>query len=130
MATLTWSITVSVSGSNPMAVSRAPVTVEATDRIEVEIAPSDANKIVDIQPGNTSALHLLLIKSSSYGAHLTFKVSDGATDSTAVTLDSPQVFSGGSVAVFGLAPRQLKFSNTSASTSANVEILVARDATP
>ena len=74
---------------------------------------------------------MLAIKSSSYGAHLSFKASDGTTDSTmAVTLDSPQVFSGGSMALFGVAPQQLKFTNTSTDKPANVQIIVARDATP
>ena len=130
MATLTWSLTLLVSGSSSISVSRAPVTVEATDRIEVVIAPGDTDKVVDIQPGATSAIHALLIASSSYGAHLKFKVSDGTTDSVAVTLDSPQVFSGGSVAVFALAPRRLKFTNSSLDKPATLDILVARDATP
>jgi len=130
MATLTWSITLQVSGSSSIALSRAPVAVEATDRIEVAIAPGDSDKVVDIQPGAVAAIHVLLITSSSFGAHLSFKVSDGTTDSPAVTLDSPQIFSGGSVALFGVAPRRLKFSNTSVDKPATVDVLVARDATP
>jgi len=34
------------------------------------------------------------------------------------------------VALFGVVPRQLKFSNSSPDQPANVDILVARDATP
>jgi hypothetical protein len=76
-----------------ISVSRAPIDVEATDRTEVNIAPGDTDKVVEIQPSALGALHLLLIKSSSYGAHLTFKANDGAADSAAVVLDSPQLFS-------------------------------------
>ena len=130
MATLSWSLTVQVSGSSSIALSRAPIAVEATDRIQVPIAPGDTDKVVDIQPGAAAALHALLVTSSSYGAHLSFKVSDGTTDSSAVTLDSPQIFSGGSAGLFGVAPRKLKFSNSSTDKAADVDILVARDATP
>lgn len=130
MATLTWSMTVLVSGSSSISISRAPIAVEATDRIEVLIAPGDTAKVVEIQPGVATAVHALLVTSTGYGSHLTFVVSDGTTDSSAVTLDSPQVFSGGSIAVFGVAPRRLKFTNSSTDKPATVEILVGRDATP
>jgi hypothetical protein len=94
------------------------------------LPPGDADKVLEIQPSGLAAVHLLLIKSSSYGSHLSFKASDGTTDSNAVTLDSPQLFSGGGVTLFGLAPHQLKFTNTSTDKPATVEIHVARDATP
>jgi hypothetical protein len=104
--------------------------VEATDRIEVSIQPGDTDKVIDLQPGENSAMHLLVIKSSSYGAHLSFKVGDGTTDSPSLTLDSPQIFSGGGIALFGVAPRQIKFTNTGSDKPAVVEVLAARDATP
>ena len=130
MATLSWSLTIQVSGGAAVILSRPTMEVEATDRIEVSIQPGDADKVIDLQPGGSSAMHLLVIKSSSYGEHLSFKVGDGTTDSPPLTLDSPQVFSSGSVALFGVAPRQMKFTNTSSDKPASVEILVARDATP
>lgn len=129
MATLSWSLTIQVSSSAPMILSRQPVEVEAIDRIEVSIQPGDSDKVIDLQPGGSSAIHLLAVKSSAYGKHLSFKVSDGTSDSSSLTLDSPQIFSGGSVALFGVAPHQMKFTNSSG-TPADVEILVARDATP
>jgi len=130
MPSMSWSVTLQISGSPALAVARAPVDVEAVDRIEAVIAPGDNNKVLDIQPGGLGAIHVLLIKSSSYGPHMSFKVSDGVADSNSVVLDSPQLFSGGGVALFNLAPRQLKLSNSSTDQSATVEILVARDATP
>jgi hypothetical protein len=132
MSSVSWSITLQVSGSPAVSVARAPIDVEATDRIEAVIAPGDTDKVLEIQPSSLSAVHLLLIKSSSYGDHITFKVSDGTgtVDSSPITLDSPQLFSGGGVAVFDRAPHQLKFTNTSTDKPAAVEIHVARDATP
>jgi hypothetical protein len=130
MSSMSWSVTVQVSGNPAISVSRAPIDVEATDRTEVNIAPGDTDKVVEIQPSALGALHLLLIKSSSYGAHLSFKANDGAADSAAVVLDSPQLFSSSSIALFGLAPRRLKFTKTSTDKPAALEIHVARDATP
>ncbi len=131
MATLSWSMTVQVTDSAALSISRSPIEAEGIDRIDVTIAPGDTNKLVNIQSGAANSIHLLTISSSSYGPHLSFKANDGAADSaTTVILDSPQIFSGGSVALFGLAPRQLKFSNSSTDKPANIQILVARDATP
>jgi hypothetical protein len=130
MISVSWSVTLQVAGSPAVSVSRVPIDVEATDRIEVLIAPGDTDKVLEIQPGGLAAVQLLLIKSSSYGSHLTFKASDGTTDSSAVRLDSPQLFSGGGVALFGIAPHHLKFTNSSTDKPATVEIHVARDATP
>jgi len=131
MATLSWSMTVQIADSAAISITRTPIEAEGVDRIDVTIAPGDTNKLVNIQSGAASSIHLLTVTSSNYGAHLSFKANDGTTDSaTAVTLDSPQIFSGGSVALFGLAPRQLKFTNSSTDKPAKVQILVARDATP
>lgn len=130
MASLSWSLTVQISGGPAVILTRPATEIEATDRIEVSIQPGDTDKLVDLQPGGSSAVHLLLIKSSSYGAHLSVTVGDGTTDAAPLTLDSPQIFSGGGVALFGVAPRQMKFTNTSSDKPASVEILVARDATP
>jgi hypothetical protein len=130
MASIGWTLSVQVVGSPPLSVASAPVQAEAIDRVEVNIAPGDTDKVLDIQPGGVNAVRLLLVKSSDYGEHLSFKASDGATDSGKVVLDGPQLFSGGGVALLSVAPKQLKFTNTSGDKPANVEIHVARDATP
>jgi hypothetical protein len=130
MITMRWSLTLQITGSPAVAVASPPVEVEAIDRVEAVIAPGDSDKVLEIQPGASASVRLLLITSSRYGSDLSFKVSDGATDSDPVTLDSPQVFSGSAVTLFGVAPQQLKFSNTSADQPATVAIQVARDATP
>ncbi len=130
MSSMSWVVTLQISGFPAISVSRAPTEVEAVDHVEASIAPGDKAKVVEIQPGALSQVSVLLIKSSSYGPHLTFKVSDGTTDSAPIVLDGPQLFSGGGIALFGLAPHQLKFTNTSADKPAALEIHVVRDATP
>ncbi len=130
MGTMSWSVNIQVRGAPAITAATAAQTVEAIDKVEVAIDPGDADKVVDLQPGGPAAIQLIMIRSNRYGAAYSFKASDGTADAAAVTLDAPQVFTGGSVALFGVAPRQLKFSNTSPDQTANVEIFVARDATP
>jgi putative salt-induced outer membrane protein YdiY len=131
MANLSWAVTVQVDGRVAMSASTAATPVEATESLQVAIAPGDTDKVVDLMPGAGESLHVLVIKSSFYGDdELSFKASDGATDSDPVTLSSPQAYTSGSAALFGLDPNQLKFTNTSTTETANVAIFVARDATP
>lgn len=130
MANMSWNISVQIAGSTPVTAPAAAQPVEATDWIEVSIDPGDTDKVVDIQPGGAAAVQLLLIKSTRYGTPFSFKASDGSSDSGAVTLDGPQVFTGGGIALFAVDPHQLKFTNTSPDQSAAIAIFVARDATP
>ncbi|MCW5618707.1 MAG: hypothetical protein KIS65_05795 [Nitrosomonas sp.] len=131
MANVSWSISIQVAGGPTVSAREGPIAAEATDRIEVSIAGGEVDKVVDLQPGPASGIHLLLIKSSQYGdgTEITFKVSDGVTDSPALVLAGPQFYSGGAVMLLGLDPQSLKFSNASAD-SAEIEIFIARDATP
>jgi hypothetical protein len=130
MANMSWSVSVQISKGPTVTAAGPPRTIEATDRVEVSLAPGDADKVVDLQPGDATAIRLLLIKSTRYGADLSFKASDGATDSAKVVLDGPQLFTTGGAALFGMPPQKLKLTNTSADQTADVEIFVARDATP
>lgn len=130
MPSMSWNVNIQVAGSAPITAPAAAQPVEATDSIQVTIDPGDSDKVVDIQPGGAAAIQLLLIKSNRYGTPFSFKASDGSTDSSAVTLDGPQVYSGGSIALFAVDPLQLKFTNTSPDQSADIAIFVARDATP
>jgi hypothetical protein len=124
-----------VPGGPTLAVT-ATLAIEAYDRIDVTVAPGDADKAVEIQPGAAGRMRLLVIKSSLYDANITYTVSDGTTDSDAVTLDAPQTFMGsGAVGLFGIDPPSiLKFSNDftgpDPTKEARIEILVGRDATP
>lgn len=130
MTTINAAASFAVPGGPTLALNSA-IAAEAYDKIDVAIAPGDAEKVVNIQPGAAAQLRLLVIKSSFYGAELSYVASDGTDDSDAVTLDGPQLFIGpGAIALFGVDPRALKFSNTHATQAAQVEILVGRDATP
>jgi hypothetical protein len=133
MANISWAVTVQVDGRVAMSAATAATTVEATESLQVTIEPGDTDKVVDLMPGAGDAVHILAIKSTFYGAEgekVSFKASDGTNDSDPVTLSSPQAYTRGSVALFGLDPNQLKFTNTSTTKSADVAIFVARDATP
>lgn len=131
MANVSWSISIQVAGGPTVTAVEGPIAAEATDRIEVSIAAGDVDKEVNLQPGPVSGIYLLLIKSSQYGdgTEITYKVSDGTTDGAAIELAGPQFYSGGAGVHLGLDPLSLKFSNTSAHP-ANIEIFIARDATP
>lgn len=129
MADMTWTVSVQMSGGTTLTAAVAKQSVEATDSIEVTLAAATTDRVVQIQPGKAATIRLLVIKSSTYGSDLTYKVSDGASDSNAVPIDAPQVFSGGSVALFGVDPHQLKLSNAS-DKEVTALIFVARDATP
>lgn len=130
MAKISWSVNVKLNNAPAIAASAVVETAEATDRIEVDIVAGDEDKEVDIQPGAAAAIQLLVIMSNRYGAELGFKASDGGSDSPEVILDGPQIFTGGSVGLFGLTPLKLKLTNRSRDQDAHVEIFVARDATP
>jgi hypothetical protein len=130
MPTLSWTSNITVSGGPTFSAVRQTGPVEAYDRIEVTIEPGASDRTVEIQPSAASRVVVLAVQSSYYDAKLSFKASDGATDSASVTLNEPQLFAGGGIALFGLAPTSLKFSNASADKTAVVDIFVARDATP
>ena len=137
MTTVNLALSIQVVGGPQLAVSTTK-SVEAYDKTEVVIDPGGASaveKLVYIQPGSAAQVSLLLIKSDLYGPEITYKASDGTTDSDAITLDEPQVMLGsGSVSLLGVAPKILKFKNThpagDAGKKATIEILVGRDATP
>jgi hypothetical protein len=133
MPELKWSTTVQVQGGTVLTATGDSRAVEAIDTIEVVLErKKDAVKqvVVDLQPGAATAIHLLAIKSSLYGPDITYKAANDTSDSKPVTLDAPQLFSSGNLALFDLDPHQLKFSNASTDKDATVQILVARDATP
>ena len=130
MGSFSWTLSIQATGQSPISVSQAAQAVEAVDRIVVSLAPGDTDKVVNIQPGSAAAIALLLVKSDRYGSDFSFTASDGSTDSSPVTLDAAQIYTNGSVALFGVDPQQLKLTNSSTDQTAEIEIFVARDATP
>jgi len=133
MATLSWSVKVQVSGGTAVTHSRPPLEVEATDLIEVSIQPGDTHRVIDLQPGRSSAVHLLVIKSSSNRPYLSFRVGDETIDSSPLILEkSPDLLGWQRRTLFGV-PHADWISPITANSSdkrASVEILVARDAAP
>jgi hypothetical protein len=134
MPQLNWNVSVQVTKGPNFTCAGPALQVEAIDQVAVSIEPGDAEMLVELQPGAAKDIHLIVIQSSYYGPELTYAVSDGKdqpSESLAVTLDGPQIFTCGSAALFNVdTPRQLKFTNSSTSTTAAVTITVARDATP
>ncbi len=133
MANVSWSISIQVAGGPTVTAREGPIAAEATDRIEIHVpekSGSVAGQItVDLQPGPVSSIHFLLIKSSHYGGdgeNITFTVGS-STD--AIVLSGPQFYSGGAVSRLGPNVQSLAFTNNSGE-EAQIEIFIARDATP
>jgi hypothetical protein len=140
MATVNCALNIEVVTGPKIAVSKT-VTVEAYDKIEVVINAGGAAApeiSVDIQPSSTGKVNLVFIKSSLYSDNITYKVSDGTTDSDPIILDQYQIYSGkGALSLLAAspitAPKILKFKNVNAVTNpatndATIEILVGRNA--
>src|SRR4249920_1901879 len=136
MPQMTFGVSVQVPNGPQMALTGTQAA-EAYDKIELTIEPGGTGApevTIEIQPAAAAAVVLMLIKSSIYGADLTYKLSDGTTDSAAVALDSPLFLLGSGIALCGVAPKVLKIKNAfaagDATKNAALEILVGRDATP
>jgi hypothetical protein len=127
MPKLNWSIALQVTGGPTMNTGQSGLDIEAVDRIDVTIDAGDTDKVVQIQPGAAGAVHLLVVTSDVYGPTLSFKASDGTTDSAKVVLDAPQLYAGGASALFATDPRQLKLTNAGPDP-AHMTVFVARDA--
>lgn len=126
-STVNLSLRVSVASGPSISISKA-LTVEAYDKIDVTVAAGDSDKVVEIQPGASSQVQILLIKASEYGADLKYKVHDAAA--TAIVLDQDHLYLGqGQVGLLGTQIDKLLFTNNLAK-DVTIEILVGRDATP
>ncbi len=128
------SINIAVNGGPTLAVNSTE-NVEAYDVIEVTI-PANADRTVQLQPASAARVNLLLIQSDLYGSAITYRATDGTTDSDAVELLGPQLFGRGVLALFGTEMLSLKLVNThpvpaagAPSRDAHVQILVGRRAT-
>jgi hypothetical protein len=126
--TIVLTVGAEVASGPKMKESRA-LTVDAYDKISITV-PDGANDMeVELQPGGTGSVRLLLVKSTQYGDELKYKVNTGSTEHV---LDQPHVLIGtGAVGLFGSEPTKLVFDNAlGAGKDAQIQILVARDATP
>ena len=130
MPTVKYSFSLSVAGGPHLVVDSNSISAEATDSIDVSIASADPELTVEIQPSALGKVHVILIESSLYSEDLTFKFSDGTTDSADLTIDSPQFHTNGSLALLGsINPTQMKISLGGTGLEANISVFVARNAT-
>ena len=107
------------------------IEAQATDKIDVELAPGDSGITVEIQPSASSQLYVLLLSSTYYSSDLTYVFSDGTTDAAdTLSLDGPQLFSAGNLGAIGVNPTQIKLTMAPSGETATVSMFVARDATP
>lgn len=102
----------------------ALLSSEAYDVISACIEKTTGPTTINIQPGGTGDVVLLFITSDLY-EDLTYTVDSEVTE---IDLDMPQLFLGGQIALLGETCNALKFTNDSATTDANVKIIVARSA--
>ena len=114
--------------SGPSIFVSKEITVEAYDKIDVAIDTGESEKPVEIQPGSSSQVQMLLIKPSKCGEELTYKVHEA--NATPIVLDQEQLFLGqGAVGLLGTELDKLFFTN-GFTEAVTIEILVGRDATP
>lgn len=115
--------------SGPTVKDSRTLTVDAYDKISVTIPDGTANMDVELQPGGTGSVRLLIIKSNLYGDALKYTVNTGTSDHV---LDQPHVLIGtGAVGLYGAEPTKLVFDNAlGAGKDAQIQILIGRDATP
>lgn len=115
--------------SGPTVKDSRTLTVDAYDKFSVTIPDGTANMDVELQPGGTGSVRLLIIKSNLYGDALKYTVNTGTTDHV---LDQPHVLIGtGAVGLYGAEPTKLVFDNAlGAGKDAQIQILIGRDATP
>ncbi len=104
----------------------------AYEKLQINLDAGSSNIEFALQPDfdpDANLIKLLLIKSSTYGAALTYKVNDKSSTKT-IALDGPQAFIGsGAVKILDAAPKTLFFTNSLADPVV-LDILVARDIKP
>jgi hypothetical protein len=123
---IAWTLNVAVPGGPKVPIGDT-LTVDAYDVIDVNVADASADTPVEIQPGGAGSVRFLLVKASSYGDQLTYKVNEASAD--AVTLDAPLALVGaGAVALLGDSPQKLLVSND-LGQDISLRILVGRTAT-
>lgn len=116
-----WSVMVK-AGNGPTVSASGSFDVDAYDKLTVTVA-AGASQVVELGPATAGSIRCLVISPAVPDEQLSYDV--GGTD---VALDEAQFLLGGAVGLAG-DPTSLTFSNGTAA-DAEIEILVARDATP
>lgn len=129
MSRVTITLSAAIAGGKAVTVSSGVIEAEATGQVDIDLIADDTEVTADIQPSDSSQLHVLLLSSTHYSSNLTYVFSDGTTDAAdTLTLDGPQMFSSGNLAAIGVNPTQIKLTMASSGEDATVSIFVARNA--
>jgi hypothetical protein len=124
-STVTVSVDVQVQ-SGPKASYALVESVETYGLTEVVIPKNTTGKEVPVVPSGPGQVRLLSITADRY-KDLKYKAQDSTPAlGPEITLDGPQLFFGGTVALLGKTPNSLVFTNASTTDDANVRILVGR----
>lgn len=133
MTMMSWSLSVQVSGGPNVMISVPPEPIEAIDRITVGVEPGET-KLIDLQPGVSGQLRLLVIESSKYddGVSFFFQQSSGERwppipDAVELNI-SPQIYSASTGGLIGIDPHKISVEN-STGESIEIRVFVARNAT-
>lgn len=127
-----WKADVTVTGGPKSSVSRS-IMVDAYDKLDATIPKKNGEKPgaakLNVQPGASEKVKLLLITASVYGdgkkPSVSYTVEGGSEDE--ITLDQPQLLSGGLTTLLGKNPEIFNFKNPT-DADVTVQILVGRDA--
>jgi hypothetical protein len=128
MPKLNWSVSIQVSSGPNLTITAPSEEVEAIDRVTVDLEPGET--LLDLQPGSTGQIRLLVIESSIYADELTFFLLEGSTPWPTVGIPvnhGPQIYAASTGGLLGVDPKQLMFSNNT-NGIVRVSIFVARDA--
>ena len=126
---ISWTLNVDVQ-SGPKISEAHTVQVDAFDRIEVVVPNTSTDKEIDIQPGASGKVKVLLIRSSIYGDNLKFKVHAAAATDERVLNDVVFLTGKGGMALLEgpTAPLDKLFVTNTTGKNAVLEILVGRSA--
>lgn len=124
---ISWLLKVQVS-SGPQVAVEGKLPVEAYDTLAVLVPAGAEDFEIEVQPGGSGQVQFLLIRCSSYGTDISYKVND--TGNEAIPLDAVQFLMGSGVIqlLHSDGPQKLFFKNDTAD-EVLVQILVGRDAT-
>jgi hypothetical protein len=101
--------------------------VDAYDLIDVSIADTAADEVVELQPGGAGQARFLLVLADSYAPALSYKVNDAGNASH--DLDRELLLAGeGALGLLAEPPNQLLFTNATGQ-AISVQVLIGRNAT-
>lgn len=129
--TVKWNLNVYIE-EGPVLISSNKIDAEAVDIISIPIDKgANVTATADIQPGDLDEVKFVYIrlKSGTYGK-VKYKFNDDSNDSAEVVLDKEHILASNElVKLFLVAPNKIIFTNTDVNVAANVEVVVAREAT-